>query len=218
MLPTWRQAPNRTDHPVQRTSQILLGLVDDPTDARVTIAEILSRLRGRAFGILLILFSAPNCIPMPPGFSTLSGAAIAVVAVQLMLGRRTLRVPRWLGAKSFATADLARIVGWIAPKLARIEGWSRPRAVGLTTRGARQIIGGLILVLALVMALPIPIIGNTPPAIAIILMGFGLLERDGAVVAAGAAVGLIDIGVIVGLGFGFRELALAYMPAGWWPF
>jgi hypothetical protein len=129
-----------------------------------------------------------------------------------------LRVPKFLARRSFASTDLTRIIGWVAPKLARVERWSRPRAVRLTRLQARRFLGILILILAGIMALPIPIVGNTPPAIAIILIGFGMIERDGVFVGTGVVVGLIAIGVIIGLAIGFQEALTAYWPAGWWPF
>ena len=205
---------------MQRTSEILERLVAADDDSRspdgtITLGEIVQRLRARAFGVLLILFAAPMLIPTPPGFSTLAAVLIVVVALQFLLVRRSLWLPGRLARRSVQTAFLARVVGWVAPKLRRIERWSRPRAVGMTRLRARRPLGVLILLLAAIMALPIPVIGNTPPAIAIVLMGFGMLERDGAWVGAGVAVGFVAIGLIAGLALGLGAAAEAWLPASW---
>jgi hypothetical protein len=73
-------------------------------------------------------------------------------------------------------------------------------------------------ILALIMALPIPIIGNTPPAIAITLIGFGMLQRDAVWLFAGVAVAIVDIAIIATLGFGVFRAAEILLPTGWWPF
>lgn len=200
-----------------KTSEILARLAAHPSGERISALEILARLRVRAFGVFLILFAAPNALPMPPGFSTVAAAFILLIAVQLAIGRTALWIPAWLGYKSVPTGQLVRVIDWIVPKLARIERWSKPRAVRLTRLRARQPIGVLIIILAIVMALPIPIIGNTPPAVAIILMGFGMLQRDGVWVVAGVIVGLVDIAIIVGLAFGLIHTVPNFIPTGWWP-
>ncbi|WP_372422321.1 exopolysaccharide biosynthesis protein [Salinarimonas chemoclinalis] len=200
---------------MQRTSEILERLVAHEMDETITLGEIVARLRARAFGILLILFAAPMLIPTPPGFSTVAGLLIASVAVQFVLLRRTLRLPHRLRRRTIQTAFMRRVVAWTVPKLRRIERWSRPRAVSFTRLRARRPLGVLILVLAAIMALPIPIVGNTPPAIAIVLMGFGMIERDGAFVGAGVTVGLIAIGLIAGLALGLGAAFEAFVPASW---
>lgn len=201
-----------------KTSEILARLAAHPSSERVSVFEILGRIRVRAFGVFLILFAAPNALPMPPGFAPVTAIFILLIAAQLAMGRTALWIPKWLGYKSIPTRHLVRVIDWIVPKLARIERWSKPRAIKLTRLRARQPIGVIIFILALIMALPIPIIGNTPPAIAITMMGFGMLQRDGYWVVAGVAVALLDIAIIIGLGFGLIRAATFFVPMGWWPF
>ncbi|GGK23837.1 exopolysaccharide biosynthesis protein [Salinarimonas ramus] len=200
---------------MQRTSEILERLVENETAPTLTLGEIVARLRARSFGVLLILFAAPMLIPTPPGFSTVAALLIVLVALQFVALRRALWLPRRLARRPVQTAFLKRVVGWTTPKLRRIERWSEPRAVSFTRLRARRPLGLLILVLAAIMALPIPVIGNTPPAIAIVLMGFGMIERDGAFVGAGVAVGLLAIGLIAGLGLGLTAAVEAWVPASW---
>jgi hypothetical protein len=203
---------------VLKTSEILARIAAHPSGERVSVFEILARIRVRAFGVFLILFAAPNALPMPPGFAPLTAVFILLVAVQLAMGRTALWIPKWLGYKSVPTRHLIRVIDWIVPKLARIERWSKPRAIRLTRLRARQPIGVVIIILALIMALPIPIIGNTPPAIAITMMGFGMLQRDGVWVILGVVVALLDIAIIIGLGFGLIRAATFFVPTAWWPF
>lgn len=100
-----------------RTSDILVRLSTSTTGERITLFEIVARIRARAFGVLLILFAAPNALPMPPGFSTFSAIFILLVAIQLMVGRTALWIPRRLGYKSVSRQHLDRVIAWIVPKL-----------------------------------------------------------------------------------------------------
>jgi hypothetical protein len=52
----------------------------------------------------------------------------------------------------------------------------------------------LFVILAVIVSLPIPL-GNQPPAIAIAIVSLGMIERDGAFVAGGAAFGLLAIAI-----------------------
>jgi hypothetical protein len=59
--------------------------------------------------------------------------------------------------------------------------------------------GLLLLALALVLIVAAPIVGQIPLGLAVSLVGLGLVERDGVVVMAGLAVGVL--GVLLNLGF-----------------
>ena len=74
----------------------------------------------------------------------------------------------------------------------------RPRHAMLTGGLGRRIVGGLGLVLATVIFLPIPF-GNSLPGLALVLMALGLLARDGLMVAAGGLVA--TAGLVVASGF-----------------
>jgi hypothetical protein len=87
--------------------------------------------------------------------------------------------------KSITRADLLRIVERMTPTLRRLERVCRPR-LGLATETlGKMCIGAVVLVLGFVMILPIPLLGNMPPAAATVLIAIGVTERDGLVVVVG---------------------------------
>src|SRR3990167_7096408 len=53
--------------PGRRMSELLKSIAADSTQERITIADLLSAMEGRAFGALLLLFAFPNILPSPPG-------------------------------------------------------------------------------------------------------------------------------------------------------
>ena len=63
----------------------------------------------------------------------------------------------------------------------------------MTERPARVVIGVVMFVLGFIMVLPIPVVGNIPPAIAIVVTGFGISERDGAAVIAGLSLSAVAL-------------------------
>ena len=66
-------------------------------------------------------------------------------------------------------------------------------------RPQRRLIGVIVLVLGFVITLPIPVIGNIPPGIAVAILAISLLERDGLAVLAGMAIGVVAFAINVGV-------------------
>ena len=167
-----------------RTSEVLRDLAYSGGD-RVTFGEILANLRQRAFGFAMLIFSLPCALPMPPGIPTVCGAALAIIALNLIALRRNLWMPRAITQKSIARSDLRRVVDRMLPLLERLERVCRPRFEIFTGPLARALVGVVVLVLGLIMILPIPLVGNMPPGAAAAVIAVGITERDGIVVLLG---------------------------------
>src|SRR5215471_9582813 len=167
-----------------RTSAVLRDLAYAEGE-RVTFGEILANLRQRAFGFAMLIFSLPCALPMPPGIPTVCGAALAIIALNLIVLRRKLWLPRAITDKSIARTDLRRVVDRMLPLLERLERICRPRFQTFAAPPARVLVGVVVLVLGVIMILPIPFIGNIPPAVAAAVIAIGITERDGVVVLVG---------------------------------
>ena len=78
----------------------------------------------------------------------------------------------------------------------------RPRLTVLLSWTGERLIGIAILILALVLALPIPF-ANWLPACAIAIIALAIVEKDGVAVLAGLAVGVLSLivaaAVVIGL-------------------
>jgi hypothetical protein len=172
-------------HPA-RTSEVLRDLAYSAGE-RVTFGEILASLRQRAFGFAMLIFSLPCALPMPPGIPTVCGAALAIIALNLIALRRKLWLPRAITDKSIARADLRRVVDRMLPMLERLERICRPRLQIFAAPLLRVLVGIVVLVLGVIMILPIPFVGNMPPGAAAAVIAVGITERDGVVVLAGLA-------------------------------
>jgi hypothetical protein len=158
-------------------------------ERRATLREVIEALGSRAFTLLMIVFALPFVAPVSvPGSSTPLGLVIAVIALQLAFGRLPW-LPRWLLDWRLPAGFFTTIVPLTQRLVARIERVLHPRWPQLTAAGSWRAVHLLTLcAAALVLALPMPLpFTNTLPGWAVLLLACGLLERDGAFVAAGHA-------------------------------
>ena len=170
----------------ERTSEVLATLAHGDGQ-RVTFGEILLGLRHRAVGFATLVFSLPCCLPMPPGIPTVCGIALVVIALNLIAMRRRLWLPASIAGKSVGRADLQRMIERALPLMRRLERYCRPRLPIVTESVGKVLVGSVIFVLGFIMILPIPFIGNIPPALAASVIALGMTERDGLIVLIGLA-------------------------------
>ena len=166
--------------------------------ARVSLQELTEALSDRSFAALIILFAAPNLLPLPPGSSTFFGIPLILIASQLLLGRPRLWLPRLLRERSLDQATFARLTTRMEPVLQRFERLARPRYWPLPQVMAERFVGLVVLVMALILVFPIPF-GNWTPAVAAILVSLGLSERDGVWLGIGTLVAAGSLGLAAGI-------------------
>jgi hypothetical protein len=207
--------------PSRDTATLLERLARSWADTPVvTVGAILSGLGSGGFALAILLFALPNGIPGPPlpGMSTILGLPIALLAAQLAFGARRPWLPGVLARRGVPGSALALVLAKAAPLFRRLGRIIRPRLAWLTGRAARRVAGTLAMLLALVLALPIPF-GNLPPAWALILLALAMLQRDGLVMLAGLGLGLAALAwsaAVVWALLVAGEAALHALP-GWLP-
>jgi hypothetical protein len=181
----------------ERTSQRLRSIVDRLTGDRVRIGFLLVKLRRRSFGGLFILLSVLSLVL---GISLFIGLAMVLPALQLASGQRAPIMPRFMRRREVPVAQLRKFVAAIMPWLERLERVVRPRWPTMTRSPMANITGMVIIFLALVIVLPLPF-SNFPPAVAIVVLALGIIERDGLLVALGLTASLValSIGVVISI-------------------
>ena len=166
------------------TSDILHDVVGFHGET-ISIRDLSAQLVDRGFGLMLLLFALPNTIPLPiPGVSTLTSLPFIFFAAQLCLGKERIWLPRWLADRQIPMNSLRPLIQKSLPWLTRMEKVVKPRLDKITTRRFERLAGGLMLVLALLIALPIPL-GNLPLGIAMAVLALAITERDGMVMITG---------------------------------
>jgi hypothetical protein len=189
-----------------RTSEILRRLLEDESRKSLTIEEIVSGLGPRALPASLMVFTIPEVLPIPiPGLSTAVVIPTGIISYQMFRGQEELNLPRWLLDRSVPRSAFAGCVSAILPFLEKAEGKVRPRWRWASSRTAKRFIGFFVLLMAAIIALPIPFT-NMPFAIAIFIIALGLAEEDGALITLGILLGIALIALIGVVAFGILSL------------
>jgi hypothetical protein len=181
-------------HHAPRISEILDGLAGAKRKT-VSVQDVLEAFGDRAFGALLFVFAAPVALPMPPGVSAILGAPLLFITAQLMVGRRTLWLPKALADRTMTRTDFVALMGKLSPYLTWLERRLKPRFTYLYNPWLDRVTGLICLVLAIIVFLPIPF-GNMLPALAISAFGLGVAERDGVVGLFGGVMAVVSILVL----------------------
>lgn len=195
----------------QRTSTLLLEFAHSFPHERVRLRDLGALLGARSFGFFLLVLALPNAVPIGiPGTSAITGVPMTLIALQMMLGLPEPYLPAWLADRSLPRDVFRRLVLKTAPWLQRIERIMRPRWTGLTDRRGERVLGGICLLLGIVLCLPIPL-GNLLPAVGVVLLALGVLERDGLLVGIGLTVGAAGVALASGVVWGMLEAAYYFI-------
>jgi hypothetical protein len=183
-----RMGPRR---PRKKLSQILDELSSDASLSRVSLADLVGAMDGRAFGALLLIFALPNALPAIPGTSGILGLPLVFLSAQMMLGRPPW-LPKFISLRSMPRDDFANLVERINPWLEWADRFTSPRLQALSEPLAQRLIGAFCLLLSVVLALPVPFV-NMLPGAALCLIGLGVLEKDGLWMTGGLVLGLLAV-------------------------
>ena len=179
-------------------------LLDELTeDETVTLGELRDRLARRGFGLFMIVLALPTLIPiLPPGSAAIIGLLYILLSLQMLFGKDEPWLPKRLSRYRLSARAIAALRTRGIPFLRRIERFSRPRPIRLDDRVVSRGVALVVLLLGVILLTPLPFL-NTLPALAVLFMGIGLLNRDRVFIAAGL---LLTIVVLLAIGFGLGTL------------
>lgn len=182
----------------------------------ITLRELLEKVGEQGMLVFCMFLTIPFLLPVSiPGVSTVFGLLLTLIGVGVALNR----VP-WLPAKlmnkAIATAHLVPALERGVSLFARMDRFIRPRLLVLTHGHTINRVNGLLLILSSILLMApfgfIPF-SNTLPALAILLLAAGMLQRDGVFITAGYIALIATVGyfsVLVGgallAGHGLRTL------------
>ena len=162
----------------------------------ISIQEIITSLNQYAFGIILIFFSLPNCIPLPPGISSVISMPLVFFGIQMIRGIQRPWLPSMIMHSHISHKSLFRIMRVGKNLLQYLERYTHPRLIILSGSYAKRYLGIVVTIFGLMVALPLPGT-NFVPALGVLFIALGLLERDGISILIGLLTG--SIGVIITL-------------------
>src|SRR5687768_17412334 len=195
-------------------SQVLedIGARDD---AKLYLGELVNAFGERGFGALMLFFGLMNiAIGIIPGTTTILGAPLLLMGLQLVSRQDQLWLPRWALRRSIERTAYRTGLDKVLPRLRQVERLSRPRLAIMTSEVSEVLIGVATTLLAFILILPIWGV-NLVPALIISTFGFGLMQRDGLVILVGWA-GVAGVGLFIWLAWELvsRAFLAVYQMAG----
>jgi len=191
----------------RRLSVELQILSDSAEHSDLTMGDLVDRLEGRVYTLLLVILALPFCQPiMLPGLSTPFGMVIALLGLRFAL-RQHPWLPQRLLKTHLSGKYLPRILHGSARVLGGIEKLLHPRLLFLFDYRLTQFLAGMAVFFSgLMLLLPLPIpFSNMLPSLTVVLVASSFSERDGATLGAGLILFLISLGFIGAIFFGGSE-------------
>jgi len=163
----------------------------------VTLAEIRDLVGQDGLLILTAFLTIVFMVPVSiPGVSTVFGAGILLIGISRLLGR-SLWLPRWIAYRVLPVdklrVSLKRGSVWVH----RLERVSRPHRMNkLASTGLVETVNNCALIAGAVLLMaPFGLIpfSNTLPALALLFLAIGLLERDGLCILLGHLANFVTV-------------------------
>lgn len=192
----------RFHDPEVRISAALAAAQASIRDPEVTLRELFALLGEQGLLVFCAVLAAPFLLPVTvPAMSTVFGTPMLLIGFAVMVSR----VP-WLPARlldrRMPAATVRQMLEKVGSWALRFEHLVRPRLLGLSGSATINVINGAIIILdVLLLMAPLPLVPfvNSVPALAIILLCFGMAERDGAVISLGYVMSLVSLAYVGGL-------------------
>lgn len=198
-LPT----PSRTETIADLLRALLAALKGGET---ITVGAMLHLFGVRGFAFFLFVLALLNVVIfMVPGLSLLFGLPMVILAVQMVLGFATPVFPHFIRHRRIQSAVLARGLEVGIRVMERVEHLIRPRLQLLAGPHLDRVHSVLALALAVMVALPVPLL-NVPPSLAAIALALGMMQRDGAFIALAYILGVWSLWLYQSLGHAVRLL------------
>jgi len=169
----------------KKTSAILRDIIAScEGQGSMTVEQFLGTMGSRVHALAIFVLAIATVVAGAiPGFSTIMALPIIFIALQMVVGRTTVWLPKNIREKTISAEQITNSLNRALPTLKWVERLLKPRFTFLTGPIAQRLIALLIVGLAVLLAMPIPG-GNLLPSFTISLLGLAILERDGVLVIA----------------------------------
>jgi len=157
----------------------------------VTVGWLTSTLHRHSFGIIMLSL---GLLATTPVGSTVPGLILAVMAVQLIVGRAEPVFPHFIMTRRLPTKQLLRLGGRAIHFLKYLERAVHPRWP-MIFEVAKRAIGVMVLLLTVVLLLTPVTLSNVAPAMVISLISLAYVEEDGLLLSAAFLAGIVLIGI-----------------------
>lgn len=178
------------------TTKVIEDVVNQSSADRIPISHLVDAMQAIGFGLAMMIFAFGIIIPLPPPFPSIIALPLVIFSFQMMIGYSSPKLPKKFAKLSVKRSVLAMLVQRSAPYIRKVELILKPRWHFMTTPKAERFIGFFTMIFSAFIVMPMPL-SNFIPGLGILIISFGLLQKDGLAVICGIAVGVIGMAISV---------------------
>ena len=174
--------------PEKTLIETLEALSQSAPEEGLSLGALRDGLNQSAFGAMLIVLALPVSIPFLYGIPQIVSVPMMALAGQMVLGHKEPWLPQKMAGRQMSKSALQQISGGARKWFGWVERLARPRLKFLASKPAERLIGLLLMIFCASIMVPLPLT-NTVPGIAVAIVGFGLLAKDGLLIIPGLILG-----------------------------
>ncbi|MGM0832340.1 exopolysaccharide biosynthesis protein [Halomonas qinghailakensis] len=157
--------------------------------AKVSVDDVVHAVGRRSFGPLLLVAGLITLAPIIgdiPGMPTLMAVLVVLTSVQLLIGRETFWLPKWLTKRSISREKFDKAIRYMKKPAKWVDSLLGVRLAWMTGYIGIRVTAVMCLLIALAMPPMefIPFSANGA-GLALTLFGLGLVARDGIMLSLG---------------------------------
>ncbi|HCR85913.1 MAG TPA: hypothetical protein DIV86_04475 [Alphaproteobacteria bacterium] len=182
-------------HDIENLKDNLLKLTEIQ-EQQVSIGDIADRLGASAGVLLAIVLATPMCLPFAniPGIAQAVSVAMGIIFLRYIQGKDTIWLPEKVRKTSLTNQNLKKICSFLLKSISKIEKFLHPRMLFLTSNASLKLLYSFCILMVIILALPLVIpLTNFFPGLAILLINFGIMQRDGYIIISGLITGVAGI-------------------------
>jgi hypothetical protein len=168
-----------------------------------TLGNLIDLFGEKSFAVVFVVLMAVPALPLPTGGVTHVFEAITMLlALQLVVGRRTIWLPRRWRSQDLANASSARFASTLVKRIRWLERFSHPRLRMLLVHPFSGVLFGItVFSLSLVAFVAPPFSGlDTLPALGVVVVSLSVLLEDFLMTVVGLVIGAIGALLVFALG------------------
>jgi hypothetical protein len=168
-----------------------------------TLGSLIDFFEEKSFAVAFIVLMAVPALPLPTGGVTHVLEVVAMLlALELILGRRTIWLPERWKRLELAGSARGRFASTLLRRIRWFERFSRPHLAPLLRRRlSRVIFGVIVFALSLIAFVAPPFSGlDTLPALGVVVLALGVLLEDFVLALVGLVIGALGAALVIALG------------------
>lgn len=174
-----------------------------------TIGSMLDVFDEKSFAFIFLVLMIFPAAPLPTGgLVHVFEVVVILVALQLIIGRRELWLPKKLTTLELDRTTRTKVLPFLLRRVIFFERFARPRLNHVMRRYSfRMTIGIVVTIFTLGAFFAPPFTGlDTLPSLGVVLLSIGIILDDFLIVVLGSVVGLVGLAITFFLSLGLLTL------------